>query len=165
MDETKGKSAHLAQNGGSVHGQTRAWGHREEEEEEDSEDVSGNVRTLSSLFEKGEEEEKMVDVDDNDDHTVTDDERIRLVSGLKMRPDSTAFARAARGARDEGIREQYPNGDINRREFSSSIVSKMTTMTTMTTMMRLTLRVLFASTRSRSHVPAGRTTTRLYLPH
>ena len=118
------------------------------------------------LFEKGEEEEKMVDVDDNDDHTVTDDERIRLVSGLKMRPDSTAFARAARGARDEGIREQYPNGDINRREFSSSIVSKMTTMmTTMTTMMRLTLRVLFASTRSRSHVPAGRTTTRLYLPH
>ena len=118
------------------------------------------------LFEKGEEEEKMVDVDDNDDHTVTDDERIRLVSGLKMRPDSTAFARAARGARDEGIREQYANGDINRREFSSSIVSKMTTMTTMmTTMMRLTLRVLFASTRSRSHVPAGRTTTRLYLPH
>ena len=116
------------------------------------------------LFEKGEEEEKMVDVDDNDDHTVTDNERIRLVSGLKMRPDSTAFARA-RGARDEGIREQYPNGDINRREFSSSIVSKMTTMTTMTTMMRLTLRVLFASTRSRSHVPAGRTTTRLYLPH
>ena len=117
------------------------------------------------LFEKGEEEEKIVDVDHNDDHTVTDDERIRLVSGLKMRPDSTAFARAARGARDEGIREQYPNGDINRREFSSSIVSKMTTMTTMTTMMRLTLRVLFASTRSRSHVPAGRTTTRLYLPH
>ena len=116
------------------------------------------------LFEKGEEEEKMVDVDDNDDHTVTDDERIRLVSGLKMRPDSTAFARAARGARDEGIREQYPNGDINRREFSSSIVSKMTTMTTM---MRLTMRVVFASTRSRSHdVPAGRTTTtRLYLPH
>ena len=49
------------------------------------------------LVEKG-EEEKMVDVDDNDDHTVTDDERIRLVSGLKMRPDSTAFARAARGA-------------------------------------------------------------------
>jgi len=118
------------------------------------------------LFEKGKEEEKMVDVDDNDDHTVTDDERIRLVSGLKMRPDSTAFARAARGARDEGIREHYPNGDIHRREFSSSIVSKMTTMmTTMTTMMRLTLRVLFASTRSRSHVPAGRTTTRLYLPH
>ena len=115
------------------------------------------------LFEKGGEEEKIVDVDHNDDHTVTDDERIRLVSGLKMRPDSTAFARAARGARDEGIREQYPNGDINRREFSSSIVSKMTT--TMTTMMRLTLRVVFASTRSRSHVPAGRTTTRLYLPH
>ena len=114
------------------------------------------------LFEKGEEEEKMVDVDDNDDHTVTDDERIHLVSGLKMRPDSTAFARAARGARDEGIREQYPNGDINRREFSSSIVSKMTTM-----MRLLTLRVVCASTRSRSHdVPAGRTTTtRLYLPH
>ena len=44
------------------------------------------------LFEKGEEEEKMVDVDDNDDHTVTDDERIRLVSGLKTRPDSIAFA-------------------------------------------------------------------------
>ena len=108
----------------------------------------------------------MVDVDDNDDHTVTDDERIRLVSGLKMRPDSTVFARAARGARDEGIREHYPSGDIHRREFSSSIVSKMTTMmTTMTTMMRLTLRVVFASTRSRSHVPAGRTTTRLYLPH
>ena len=105
----------------------------------------------------------MVDVDDNDDHTVTDDERIRLVSGLKMRPDSTAFARAARGARDEGIREHYPSGDIHRREFSSSIVSKMTT--TMTTMMRLTMRVVFASTRSRSHVPAGRTTTRLYLPH
>ena len=116
------------------------------------------------LFEKGEEEEKMVDVDDNDDHTVTDDERIRLVSGLKMRPDSTAFARAARGARDEGILEHYPSGDTHRREFSSSIVSKMTT--TMTTMMRLTMRVVFASTRSRSHdVPAGRTTTRLYLPH
>ena len=115
------------------------------------------------LFEKGEEEEKIVDVDHNDDHTVTDDERIRLVSGLKMRPDSTAFARAARGARDEGIREHYPSGDTHRREFSSSIVSKMTT--TMTTMMRLTMRVVFASTRSRSHVPAGRTTTRLYSPH
>ncbi len=59
----------------------------------------------------------MVDVDDNDDHTVTDDERIRLVSGLKMRPDSTAFARAARGARDEGIREQYPSGDKPSRVF------------------------------------------------
>ena len=58
----------------------------------------------------------MVDVDDNDDHTVTDDERIRLVSGLKMRPDSTAFARA-RGARDEGIREQYPSGDTPSRVF------------------------------------------------
>ena len=52
------------------------------------------------LFEKGEEEEagrgrrrgKDVDVDDNDDHIVTDDERIRLVSGLKTRPDSIAFA-------------------------------------------------------------------------
>ena len=106
----------------------------------------------------------MVDVDDNDDHTVTDDERIRLVSGLKMRPDSTAFARAARGARDEGIREQYPNGDINRREFSSSIVSKMMLMTLMTMMLMVTMRVLFASTR-KSNVPAGRTTTRLYLPY
>ncbi len=103
------------------------------------------------LVEKGEEEEKMVDVDDNDDHTVTDDERIRLVSGLKTRPDSTAFTR---GVETKG----YASGD--RHEFSSSIVSKMM----MTMIMMVTMRVLFASTR-KSNVPAGRTTTRLYLPH
>ena len=120
MDETKGKSAHLAQNGGNVHGQTRAWGHREEEEQED---VSGREEMCApfrSLFEKGEEEEagrgrrrgKDVDVDDNDDHTVTDDERIRLVSGLKTRPDSTAFAR--------GVEMK---GYANRRERRKTVAS------------------------------------------
>ena len=103
-----------------MHGQTRAWGHREEEEQED---VSGREEMCApfrSLFEKGEEEEagrgrrrgKDVDVDDNDDHTVTDDERIRLVSGLKTRPDSTAFAR--------GVETK---GYANRRERRKTVAS------------------------------------------
>ena len=84
-----------------MHGQTRAWGHREEEEQED---VSGRERKCAHPFvpslrkekkkkQEGRRRGKDVDVDDNDDHIVTDDERIRLVSGLKTRPDSIAFAR------------------------------------------------------------------------
>ena len=111
------------------------------------------------LFEKGEEEEagrgrrrgKDLVVDDNDNHTTMDDERFRLVSGLKTRPDSIAFARAREGVETKG----YARASGDRCEFSSSIVSKM--MMTMM-MMMVTMRVLFVSTR-RSNVPAGQTTT------